>query len=177
MLQRRDRWMVVAARVEHAGTPARRFVRQLQVDSAFIDFSRCAARARCRAMWSSCAKQEPKAGRDGGRHHARYSRQSWPALLHSRCGIGGNGWQASSISQEGQGCCWRRQRTHYRRYLPRVTEQRLQIERGILTFQGPIENPSLKHLATRPGLPVEVGVRLAVPRRDRSYGSIRTPSM
>jgi len=36
--------------------------------------------------------------------------------------------------------------------------QRLQIERGILTFQGPVENPSLNVLAIRTGLPVDVGV-------------------
>jgi translocation and assembly module TamB len=36
--------------------------------------------------------------------------------------------------------------------------QRLQIERGIVTFQGPPENPALNVLALRTGLPVEVGV-------------------
>ncbi|MDQ3215285.1 MAG: translocation/assembly module TamB domain-containing protein, partial [Pseudomonadota bacterium] len=38
--------------------------------------------------------------------------------------------------------------------------QRLQIERGILTFQGPVENPALNVLAVRSGLPVEVGVSI-----------------
>ena len=37
----------------------------------------------------------------------------------------------------------------------------MQIERGILTFQGPIENPALNVLATRTGLPVEVGVSVS----------------
>jgi translocation and assembly module TamB len=36
--------------------------------------------------------------------------------------------------------------------------QRLQIERGIVTFQGALDNPALNVLAVRPGLPVEVGV-------------------
>jgi translocation and assembly module TamB len=36
--------------------------------------------------------------------------------------------------------------------------QRLQIERGIVTFQGALDNPALNVLAIRPGLPVEVGV-------------------
>ena len=38
--------------------------------------------------------------------------------------------------------------------------QRLQIERGLVTFSGPLENPALNVLATRPGLPVEVGVAI-----------------
>jgi translocation and assembly module TamB len=38
--------------------------------------------------------------------------------------------------------------------------QRLQIERGIVTFQGPIDNPALNVLAVRAGLPVEVGVAI-----------------
>ena len=38
--------------------------------------------------------------------------------------------------------------------------QRLQIERGIVTFQGPIDNPALNVLAVRSGLPVEVGVAI-----------------
>jgi translocation and assembly module TamB len=36
--------------------------------------------------------------------------------------------------------------------------QRLQISRGIVTFQGPIDDPALNVLALRTGLPVEVGV-------------------
>jgi len=39
--------------------------------------------------------------------------------------------------------------------------QRLRIERGIVTFQGPIDNPSLNVLAVRTGLPVEVGVAIS----------------
>jgi translocation and assembly module TamB len=38
--------------------------------------------------------------------------------------------------------------------------QRLQIERGLVTFSGPLENPALNVLAVRPGLPVEVGVQI-----------------
>jgi len=38
--------------------------------------------------------------------------------------------------------------------------QRLKIERGIVTFQGPIDNPALNVLAVRSGLPVEVGVAI-----------------
>ena len=39
--------------------------------------------------------------------------------------------------------------------------QRLQIERGVVTFSGPLENPALNVLATRPNLPVEVGVQIS----------------
>ena len=38
--------------------------------------------------------------------------------------------------------------------------QRLKIERGIVTFQGPVDNPALNVLAIRSGLPVEVGVAI-----------------
>jgi translocation and assembly module TamB len=38
--------------------------------------------------------------------------------------------------------------------------QRLQIERGYVTFNGPLENPALNVLAVRTGLPVEVGVQI-----------------
>jgi len=38
--------------------------------------------------------------------------------------------------------------------------QRLQIERGLVTFSGSLENPALNVLAVRPGLPVEVGVQI-----------------
>jgi translocation and assembly module TamB len=39
--------------------------------------------------------------------------------------------------------------------------QRLQIERGIVTFQGPVDNPALNVLAVRSGLPVQVGVAIS----------------
>jgi len=38
--------------------------------------------------------------------------------------------------------------------------QQLRIERGTVTFNGPIENPQLNLFATRPGLPVKVGVQV-----------------
>ena len=38
--------------------------------------------------------------------------------------------------------------------------QRLNIERGIVTFQGPLDNPALNVLAIRPALPVQVGVAI-----------------
>ena len=38
--------------------------------------------------------------------------------------------------------------------------QRLNIERGIVTFQGPLDNPALNVLAIRPALPVRVGVAI-----------------
>jgi translocation and assembly module TamB len=38
--------------------------------------------------------------------------------------------------------------------------QRLQIERGIVTFNGAVDNPALNVLAIRAGLPVEVGVAI-----------------
>jgi len=38
--------------------------------------------------------------------------------------------------------------------------QKLSIERGVLTFAGPLENPKLNVLALRKGLPVEAGVEI-----------------
>jgi translocation and assembly module TamB len=38
--------------------------------------------------------------------------------------------------------------------------QKLSIERGVLTFNGPIDNPQLNVLALRKGLPVEAGVEV-----------------
>ena len=38
--------------------------------------------------------------------------------------------------------------------------QKLSIERGVLTFQGPLDNPRLNVLALRKGLPVEAGVEV-----------------
>jgi len=38
--------------------------------------------------------------------------------------------------------------------------QQLNIERGVLTFQGPLDNPRLNVLALRKGLPVEAGVEV-----------------
>ena len=38
--------------------------------------------------------------------------------------------------------------------------QKLTIERGVLTFQGPLDNPRLNVLALRTGLPVEAGVEV-----------------
>jgi len=38
--------------------------------------------------------------------------------------------------------------------------QKLEIERGILTFSGPLDNPQLNVLALRKGLPVEAGVEI-----------------
>ncbi|PTR05792.1 autotransporter secretion inner membrane protein TamB [Nitrosospira sp. Nsp5] len=45
--------------------------------------------------------------------------------------------------------------------------QRLMVERGIVSFQGPIDDPGLNVLAVRTGLPVEAGVEVT--------GSVRRP--
>jgi translocation and assembly module TamB len=39
--------------------------------------------------------------------------------------------------------------------------QKLEIERGVLTFNGPLDNPQLDVLALRKGLPVEAGVEIS----------------
>ncbi len=159
VLQRRDRWMVVSGEGGITLAPERAdLYAKLQVDGAYIDFSRLrGARTLPNDVVVVRAEQPGK--------------RNTPALdvtldvrgnLGSRFYIRGAGLEARldgalDISgRPGQLLAEGNVRTRggiYQGY-----GQRLQIERGILTFQGPIENPALNVLAVRTGLPVEVGV-------------------
>ena len=159
VLQRRDRWMVVSGEGGITLAPRRAdLYAKLQVDGAFIDFSRLhGARSLPSDVVVVRAEQEPKAdatevditldihGNLGRRFYIRGA--GLEARLAGELDITG---KPGLLLAEGN---VRTVGGIYQGY-----GQRLQIERGILTFQGPIENPSLNVLATRTGLPVEVGV-------------------
>ncbi|MFZ5503484.1 MAG: translocation/assembly module TamB domain-containing protein [Pseudomonadota bacterium] len=55
--------------------------------------------------------------------------------------------------------------------------QRLEIERGIFNFQGPIDNPSLNIIALRKNLPVEAGVAVGGTARSPRVTLTSTPSV
>ena len=161
VLQRRDRWMVVSGEGGITLAPERaELYAKLQVDGAYIDFSRLrGARTLPNDVVVVRAQQPGKAdaagldvtldihGNLGRRFYIRgaglEARLTGELDISGRPGLllaaGNVRTVAGTYSGYGQ---------------------RLQIERGILTFQGPVENPSLNVLAVRSGLPVEVGVSI-----------------
>jgi translocation and assembly module TamB len=161
VLQRRDRWMVVSGEGGITLAPKRAdLYAKLQVDGAYIDFSRLrGARSLPNDVVVVRAQQEPKAdaapvdvtldvrGNLGSRFYIRGA--GLEARLDGALDISGRPGQ---LLAEGN---VRTRGGTYQGY-----GQRLQIERGILTFQGPLENPALNVLAVRTGLPVDVGVSI-----------------
>ncbi|MGH6610495.1 MAG: translocation/assembly module TamB domain-containing protein, partial [Burkholderiaceae bacterium] len=161
ILQRRDRWMVVSGDGGITLAPERaEFYAKMKVDGAFIDFSRLRGARTLPNDVVVVRAQQP-------------SKPESPAVdvtldvqadLGSRFYIRGAGLEARlagalEISgRPGQLLAEGNVRTVggvYQGY-----GQRLQIQRGILTFQGPVENPALNVLAVRTGLPVDVGVSI-----------------
>jgi len=55
--------------------------------------------------------------------------------------------------------------------------QRLQVERGIVNFQGPLDDPGLNILALRKGLDVEAGVEVTGTVRHPSVRLVSTPNV
>jgi translocation and assembly module TamB len=161
VLQRRDRWMVVSGEGGITLAPKRAdLYAKLQVDGAYIDFSRLrGARSLPNDVVVVRAQQEPKA--DAPPVDVTLDVRS---NLGSRFYIRGAGLEARldgalDISgRPGQLLAEGNVRTRGGTY--QGYGQRLQIERGILTFQGPLENPALNVLAVRTGLPVDVGVSI-----------------
>lgn len=160
VLQRRDRWMVLSGEGGITLAPAHAdLYAKLQVDGAYIDFSRLrGARSLPSDVVIVRAEQPPKAdtavdvtldirGDLGSRFYIRGA--GLEARLDGALDISGRPGQ---LLAEGN---VRTRSGTYQGY-----GQRLQIQRGILTFQGPIENPALNVLAVRTGLPVEVGVSI-----------------
>ncbi len=158
VLQRPDRWMVLSGEGGITLAPERAdLYAKLQVDGAYIDFSRLrGARSLPSDVVVVRAEQPSKAdaavdvtldirGNLGNRFYIRGA--GLEARLDGALDISGRPGQ---LLAEGN---VRTRGGTYQGY-----GQRLQIERGILTFQGPIENPALNVLAVRTGLPVEVGV-------------------
>jgi translocation and assembly module TamB len=159
VLQRRDRWMVVSGNGGITLAPARaELYAKLKVDGAFIDFSQLRGPRSLPGDVVVVRAQQPKKadtppvdvtldvrGDLGPRFYIRGA--GLEARLDGALDITGRPGQ---LLAEGN---VRTRAGTYQGY-----GQRLQIERGILTFQGPIENPSLNVLAVRSGLPVDVGV-------------------
>ncbi|MGZ8993832.1 MAG: translocation/assembly module TamB domain-containing protein [Burkholderiaceae bacterium] len=161
VLQRRDRWMVVSGEGGITLAPQRAdLYAKLQVDGAYIDFSRLrGARGLPNDVVIVRAEQPGKAnatpvdvtldvrGNLGSRFYIRGA--GLEARLDGGLDITGRPGQ---LLAEGN---VRTRGGTYQGY-----GQRLQIQRGILTFQGPVENPALNVLAVRSGLPVDVGVSI-----------------
>ena len=160
VLQRRDRWMVLSGEGGITLAPTRAdMYAKLQVDGAYIDFSRLrGARSLPSDVVVVRAEQPSNAdtavditldirGNLGNRFYIRGA--GLEARLAGGLDISGRPGQ---LLAEGN---VRTSGGTYQGY-----GQRLQIQRGILTFQGPIENPALNVLAVRTGLPVDVGVSI-----------------
>ncbi len=161
VLQRRDRWMVVSGEGGITLAPeSAELYAKLQVDGAYIDFSRLrGARTLPNDVVVVRAQQPGKTdaaavdvtldirGNLGTRFYIRGA--GLDARLDGALDISGRPGQ---LLAEGN---VRTRGGTYQGY-----GQRLQIQRGILTFQGPVENPALNVLAVRTGLPVDVGVSI-----------------
>jgi len=166
VLQRADRWMVVSGRGGITLSPTSADVyANMTVDGAYIDFDEIRAG---RSLPADVVVRRPGAAK------AKAEEAAAPPLavnvsvqgnLGQRFYIDGAGLQArlagavqivgrpSALRAEGSVNAVDGVFSNY--------GQRLRIERGIVTFSGPIDNPSLNVLAVRTGLPVEVGVAIS----------------
>jgi translocation and assembly module TamB len=162
VLQRRDRWMVVSGDGGITLTPAHaELYAKVQVDGAYIDFSRLRGPRTLPGDVVVVRAEQPRRavapppvdvvlaveGRLGRRFYIRGA--GLEARLAGQVEVTG---RPSQLRAAGSVRTLDGIYTGY--------GQRLQIERGIVTFQGPLENPALNVLAVRTGLPVEVGVAI-----------------
>ena len=161
ILQRRDRWMVVSGEAGVTLAPERaQLYGKLRVDGSFIDFTRLRGTRSLPSDVIVVRAEQP----------AKTETQGVAVLLDVQADLGprfyirGAGLEARLAGQleisgqPGQLVAEGIVRTvggTYQGY-----GQRLRIQRGILTFQGPVENPALNVLAVRTGLPVDVGVSI-----------------
>jgi translocation and assembly module TamB len=162
ILLRRDRWMVVSGEGGITLTTARaELYAKVQVDGAYIDFRGLRGPRTLPGDVVVVRAEQPRRavtappievtldveGRLGRRFYIR--------------GAGLEARLAGQVDVTGRPGALRATGTV--RTLDGIFQgygQRLQIERGIVTFQGPLENPALNVLAVRTGLPVEVGVAI-----------------
>jgi translocation and assembly module TamB len=164
ILQRRDRWMAVTGEAGITLTPTRaEFYAKTTVDGAYIDFSALRGPRTLPDDVIVVRADQPKTRKEaagpvdvvldvearlGQRFYIRGA--GLEARLGGRVAVTGRPGQ---LHAEGTV-----------RIIDGIYNgygQRLQIERGLVTFQGPLENPSLNVLAVRGGLPVEVGVQIS----------------
>jgi translocation and assembly module TamB len=163
LLQRRDRWMVVSGDGGITLTPERaELYAKLQVDGAFIDFRGLRG---ARALPGDVVVVQTAQPRTPAAAPPLDVTVAVEGRLGRRFYIRGAGLEARLIGQlEVTGRPGQLRAEGSVRTLDGVYSgygQRLQIERGIVTFQGPLENPALNVLAVRTGLPVEVGVAIS----------------
>jgi translocation and assembly module TamB len=162
VLQRADRWMVVSGDAGITLSPERaELYAKLVVDGAYINFG---GRRETRSLPGDVVVSRAGAQRKVASAPIDVM-LDMQADLGPRFYIEGAGLEArlaGAINVTGRPSQLRGEGTV--RTVDGVYAgygQRLQIERGIITFQGPIDNPALNVLAVRAGLPVEVGVAIS----------------
>jgi translocation and assembly module TamB len=162
VLQRADRWMVVSGDAGITLSPQRaEMYAKLNVDGAYIDFGGVRS---ARALPNDVVVSRAGTPRKTAAAPVEVTLDI-QANLGQRFYIEGAGLEArlaGSINVSGRPSLLRGEGTV--RTVDGVFAgygQRLQIERGIITFQGPVDNPALNVLAVRAGLPVEVGVAVS----------------
>jgi translocation and assembly module TamB len=164
ILQRRDRWMVVSGEGGITLTPRRaELYATPTVDGAYIDFSSLRGPRTLPSDVVVVQREKP-----------RQEKQAAPpmdvvlkvdARLGQRFYIRGAGLEArlaGGVAVTGRPT--QLQAVGTVRIVDGIYNgygQRLQIQRGLVTFSGPLGNPALNVLAVRSGLPVEVGVQIA----------------
>ena len=161
ILQRRDRWMVVSGEAGVTLAPERaQLYGKLRVDGSFIDFTRLrGTRSLPNDVVVVRAEQPAKTETQGVAVLLDVQADLGPRFYIRGAGLEARlAGQLEISGQPGQLVAEGIVRTvggTYQGY-----GQRLRIQRGILTFQGPVENPALNVLAVRTGLPVDVGVSI-----------------
>jgi translocation and assembly module TamB len=162
ILQRRDRWIVVSGEGGITLTPTRaELYATPTVDGAYVDFSTRGPRT-LPADVVVVRDEQPKKGREGAA--PLDVSVDVQARLGQRFYIRGAGLEARLAGGlRVTGRPGQLQAVGTVRIVDGIYNgygQRLQIERGLVTFSGPLENPALNVLAVRPNLPVEVGVQI-----------------
>jgi len=164
ILQRRDRWMVVSGEGGITLTPGRaELYAKPTVDGAYIDFSALRGPRTLPGDVVVVRREEPRKERQGGPPMDVVLNVD--ARLGQRFYIRGAGLEArlaGGVTVTGRPA--QLQAIGNVRIVDGVYNgygQRLQIQRGLVTFSGPLGNPSLNVLAVRSGLPVEVGVMIS----------------
>jgi translocation and assembly module TamB len=162
VLQRSDRWMVVSGDAGITLSPQRaELYAKLGVDGAYINFG---GQRGARSLPGDVVVTRAGAQRKAAAAPIDVT-LDLQANLGQRFYIEGAGLEArlaGSINVTGRPSQLRGEGTvrtvdgAYSGY-----GQWLKIERGIVTFQGPVDNPALNVLAIRAGLPVEVGVAIS----------------
>jgi translocation and assembly module TamB len=162
VLQRPDRWMVVTGAGGITLTPqAAELYAKVMVDSAYIDFSAQRAGRTLPADVTVVRQGEQRKPAEAPPLTVTLDLQANLGDRFYITGVGLEARLAGEVAVTGRTSQLRAEGSV--RTVDGVYAgygQRLKIERGIVTFQGPVDNPALNVLAIRSGLPVEVGVAI-----------------